>query len=191
MEPTRAERPRMSNGQLGMLLFLLSLTVLFVASLIACVITRLQNPVWRTPEMPALPWGLVLSTSMIFGLSFSLDRAQRFIKRNRLVAVERALWAALLFAALFLLFQSFNWIEMARGYRVQKQTLYPFVFHLLTGLHAAHVLGGFVPLGVAVVRASRREYSSSSHEGLTLCAQYWHFLGAVWLVLLATLYLLS
>lgn len=181
----------MSAPQLGMLLFLLSLTVLFVASLIACLITRLQNPVWRTPEMPALPWGLLLSTSMIFGLSFSLDRALRSIARNRLLSMERAVWAALLFAALFLLFQSFNWIEMARGYRVPKQTLYPFTFHLLTGLHAAHVVGGFVPLGVALVRASRREYSSSRHEGLKLCAQYWHFLGAVWLVLLLALYLLS
>jgi heme/copper-type cytochrome/quinol oxidase subunit 3 len=174
-----------------MWLFLLSLTVLFVASLVACIITRLQNPVWRTPEMPGLPWGLLVSTAMIFGLSASLHHALASIKRNRLLAMERALWAALVFAALFLLFQSFNWIEMARGYRVTRQTLYPFVFHLLTGLHAAHVLGGFVPLGVSMSRASKREYSSSSHEGLKLCAQYWHFLGAVWLVLLAALYFLG
>jgi heme/copper-type cytochrome/quinol oxidase subunit 3 len=60
---------------------------------------------------------------------------------------------------------------------------------LLTGVHALHVLGGFVPLGFVVHHALRRQYSSSSHEGLTLCAQYWHYLGAVWLVLVSMLYL--
>lgn len=181
----------MSNSQLGMWLFLLSLSVLFVASLVACIITRVQNPVWRTPEMPGLPWGLLLSTGMIFGLSGSLHHALGSIQKNKSLAMERALWAALVFAALFLLFQSFNWIEMARGYRVSRQTLYPFTFHLLTGLHAAHVVGGFMPLGVCLARASKREYSSSHHEGLKLCTQYWHFLGAVWLVLLGALYLLA
>jgi heme/copper-type cytochrome/quinol oxidase subunit 3 len=190
MQPS-VERPRMSNSQLGMWLFLLSLTVLFVASLIACVITRVQNPVWRTPEMPGLPWGLLLSTAMIVGLSSSLHVSLASIQKNRHTGMERGLWAALVFAALFLLFQSFNWIEMARAYHVSRQTLYPFTFHLLTGLHAAHVVGGFVPLGVALSRASKREYSSSHHEGLKLCAQYWHFLGAVWCVLLITLYLLA
>ncbi|MES1188563.1 MAG: cytochrome c oxidase subunit 3 [Myxococcales bacterium] len=37
--------------------------------------------------------------------------------------------------------------------------------------------------------AWRRHYSSSNHEGLSLCAQYWHFLGVVWLVLVTMLYL--
>ena len=56
-------------------------------------------------------------------------------------------------------------------------------------MHALHVLGGFVPLGIVIHHASRRQYSSSQHEGLSLCAQYWHYLGVVWLILAAMLYL--
>jgi len=185
------KRAPMSNAQLGMFLFLLSLSVLFAASLVACAITRAQAPLWRTHEMPGLPLGLAGSTLIIGALSGSLEWANRLVRENRLRTLERALWAALALGALFLLVQSFNWVEMARGYRASSLTLYPFTFHLLTGLHALHVLGGFVPLGYAIMKAGRREYSSSRHEGLKLTTQYWHFLGVVWLILLGALWWMS
>jgi len=59
---------------------------------------------------------------------------------------------------------------------------------MLTGLHAVHVIGGFVPLLVVQAKARRREYSSSNHEGVKLCAQYWDYLGVIWLILIAVLY---
>ena len=68
------------------------------------------------------------------------------------------------------------------------RTLYGFTFYMLTGLHAVHVVAGFVPLGVILNKAKRREYSSSNHEGVKLCTQYWDYLGVVWCVLLGVLY---
>jgi cytochrome c oxidase subunit 3 len=67
------------------------------------------------------------------------------------------------------------------------RSLYPYTFYMLTGLHAAHVVGGLVPLTLVMSRARRREYSSSSHEGVQLCVHYWHYLGVVWLVLFSAL----
>jgi len=58
---------------------------------------------------------------------------------------------------------------------------------VLIGFALAVIVG--VPLGFVIHHATRRHYSSSSHEGLSLCAQYWHFLGGVWLVLVTMLYL--
>ncbi len=59
---------------------------------------------------------------------------------------------------------------------------------MLTGLHALHVIGGFVPLLVVLGKAKRREYSSSNHEGVKLCAQYWDYLGVIWTILLSVLF---
>jgi len=173
------------------ILFLVSLGVLFAASLVAVGITRAQAFRWHTDEMPALPAGLALSTLILLALSATLERARASARLNRSIAMERALWASLFLAACFLLSQSANWVHMARGYRVSHPTLYPFTFHVLTGLHALHVAGGMLPLGWVMRRAGRQEYSSSRFEGLTLCAWYWHFLGVVWLVLLAALYWMS
>ena len=81
-----------------------------------------------------------------------------------------------------------DWFQILEAERAWlDKSLYTFCFFTLTGVHALHVLGGFVPLGIVLHRAKRREYSSSRHEGVRFCVQYWHFLAVVWLVLVAVL----
>jgi cytochrome c oxidase subunit 3 len=188
--PDRAPSFKVSTRQLGMIVLFASLSVLFTASLIAYLITRFSADVWRTPAMPALPRGLLASTAALVALSYCIQKAVSAIRHNRHEALVKNLWQSLLFAAAFLAGQSMNWLYMQQAALAPGvRTLYPFTFFLLTGLHAAHILGGFVPLGIVLSRARRREYSSSNHEGVLLCAQYWHYLGVVWLVLLGALYL--
>jgi cytochrome c oxidase subunit 3 len=184
----RAPSFKMSTRQLGMIALFASLTVLFTASIIAYLITRFRAVVWQTPAMPPLPHGLFASTATLIALSFFVQKAVSSIQHNRHEALLKNLWLTFLFAFAFLIGQSLNWSYMRQAAVAPGiRTLYPFTFYLLTGLHAAHVLGGFVPLGIVLGRARRREYSSSNHEGVRLCAQYWHYLGIVWLVLLTTL----
>jgi heme/copper-type cytochrome/quinol oxidase subunit 3 len=179
-----------SQRQLGVIVILTSLTVLFVGSIVAYLLTRAQSPLWRTARMPGLPIGLLGSTALLFGLSAAMHRALGSVKRNQFDALTRALWLALFFAVGFLLGQAMNWHSMsAANLAPGVKTLYAFTFFMLTGLHAVHVLGGFVPLGIVIARARRREYTSSRHEGVKFCVQYWDFLLVVWLVLLLTLYL--
>lgn len=185
--PRRQPSFRMSTPQLGMLLFLASLGVLFVATVAAYWITRLNHVHWHRVEV-GLPWGLPLSTACIALVSLSFEWALRSVAHNRQVELQRGLWLAFAGAAAFLLVQVFNWRDVFQlNIEARSRALSMFTFYVLTGLHALHVLGGFVPLGLVLYRAKQREYSSSRYEGIKLCAQYWHFLGAVWLVLLVTL----
>ncbi len=183
---------RMSTGQMGLIVLLISLSVLFAATLLVYVFTREENNVWRTDQVPGLPLGLVASTTMILCVSYSLHRALKAIKKNQLEGLEHSLWLSILFAIGFLGGQSFNWIHMSGAQlRPNGETLYIMTFFLLTGLHAVHVLGGFVPLALVTRHAHRREYSSSRYEGIRLCAQYWHFLAIVWLVMLTTMFVVT
>lgn len=189
--PSQAHQPsfRMSNRQLGMVVFLASLTVLFVGSIVAYAITRHTQSLWRTTELPGLPPGLLASTLLLVGVSVAQRRALRFVRANRFGSMKTALWISGALATAFLVGQTFNWIEMIQAeLAASVQTLYVFTFVMLTGLHALHVIGGLVPLGFVIHNANRREYSSSRHEGLRLCVQYWDFLLVVWLVLLVTLW---
>jgi cytochrome c oxidase subunit 3 len=181
---------RISLHQFGLLILMGSMTVLFTASIIAYVWTRLVNPVWKTPEMPELPLGLFGSTAMIAGLSASMHLALRDVRKNKNESLLRDLWLACAFAVAFMLGQALNWRTMAPGLNAPvPHPLYPFTFYMLTGLHAAHVLGGFIPLGITIGNARKLRYTSSQHEGVRLCRQYWDFLGVVWLVLLVTLWI--
>ena len=181
---------RMSLAQLGLFVLFASMTVLFGASLIAYLVTRAQNPVWRTPEMPPLPLGLLVSTVILAVLSVFMHRAVRAARDNRNEGLLRELQLAFLSAVAFLVCQAANWKTMIPAlYGADPYARYAFTFYWLTALHAAHVLGGFVPLGIVLSKARKRQYSSSRHEGVRLCKQYWDYLGIVWLVLLAALYL--
>jgi heme/copper-type cytochrome/quinol oxidase subunit 3 len=176
---------RVSARQLGLFVLLASISVLFVASIVAFLLTRENAEVWRGPGLPDPPAGLWWSTFLIALTSLSIWRAQRAVRVNQLEALKRWLFAALVMSSAFLLTQAANWFAMQPP--SSAPSLYLSTFYILTGLHALHVVGGFVPLGIVLGRASKRQYSSSNHEGLTLCAQYWHYLGAVWLILVVLL----
>lgn len=190
-EPKNNEKatslPQVSLRQLGMLVLYCSMSVLFAATIVGFWFTRLTSPNYRAPGLPDLPSGLWLSTVLIVLTSLVVWQAQLAIKRNLLEALKRWLYAAGALASLFLLTQTGNWFAMRPP--SNSNSLYLATFFILTGVHALHVIGGYVPLGFVIYHAQRRHYSSSSHEGLTLCAQYWHYLGAVWLVLVTMLYL--
>ena len=61
-------------------------------------------------------------------------------------------------------------------------------FYIFTGLHALHLLGGVAALTfVAMRNFSRAKVTRSVAAEIT--SFYWHFLDALWLFLLALLYL--
>ena len=60
-------------------------------------------------------------------------------------------------------------------------------FYVLTAVHAAHVVGGLIPMTVVAVRARRGAYTADHHAGVEYCAMYWHFLDVVWVILFTLL----
>ena len=178
-----------SPKQLAMLCLFGSLTMLFGASIVGYLITRSQNDIWKTATMPGLPLGLIVSTLLLAALSVAMHRALRAVRENGFERLQRSLMLALFLGVAFVMAQALNWrVMFAATTATDARTLYGFTFYMLTGLHALHVLAGFVPLHVALNKAKRREYSSSNHEGIKLCTQYWDYLGVVWCVLLGVLY---
>jgi cytochrome c oxidase subunit 3 len=180
---------RASKAQLGMAVFLGSLTVLFATCLLAMVLTRLGGAAWPEPEVSELPRGLLVSTALMVALSGSLHRAVGAVRKNRQKALVGSLNWAFGLGVLFVAAQSLNWMQVsARDLASERPTLYPFTFYFLTGLHAGHVSGGLVALWLIGAKARQVGYSSSNHEPVRLCAQYWHFLGIVWVVLAVALF---
>lgn len=168
---------------------LASLSVLFLASLVAYFITRAQAEVWRTVELPALPVGLWASTAILLAQFAAMRMASQRIARNDFPGLSRSLLVALCFGAIFLLAQVQNWRTVAEATMAAPvKSLYSYTFYMLTALHAIHVVAGVIPLFVVYRRSLGQDYSSSRHEGVTLVRQYWDFLLVVWMVLLVALW---
>jgi cytochrome c oxidase subunit 3 len=187
--PGAAQPSGVSPKQLAMIVLFGTLSMLFGASVVGYLITRSQNDVWKTASMPGLPLGLLASTVLLAALSLAMHVALRAVRQNRFERLQRALTVALFLGVAFVVGQAENWRSMyGAAIATDARTLYAFTFYMLTGLHAVHVIGGFVPLVVLLGKAKRREYSSSNHEGVKLCAQYWDYLGVIWLILLNVLF---
>jgi len=191
LDSSGAQRRRAAStslGQLGMVVLLVSISVLFIAASIAVLITNHQAPTWRAPERHGLPWGTGLSTLVLVVVSWQFQAALVAIRSNRFTDCLRRWRLGAAAALVFLLAQALNARHlMALEGTHATQSLFVFCYDLLVGLHAVHVVGGFVPLWLVHVRLMRRDYSSSRHDGMTFCVQYWHYLGVVWALLLGIL----
>jgi cytochrome c oxidase subunit 3 len=189
-------RPRGKVGEevpgaslLGMSFFLASLTVLFVASIVAYVVVRNRAHVWPPSNSPGLPLGFALSTVALIGGSIAMQSALRAIRNGQVSQLGRHLARAFVLSLMFMASQSANWLWYgARDSRFGDH-LYSFTFYMFTGLHAAHVLGGCIAIVVVYVRTRMGYYSAAYHPGVRNAAIYWHYLGAVWFVLLALMLL--
>lgn len=169
-------------------MLLVSISVLFLAATVAVLITRSRVPHWRLPGQHGLPWSIFASTACLAVVSGLLHAARRATSANRFTRVVLLLRATIGVALIFVGTQALSVRELTHSEGAfATQTLFVFSFDLLVGLHALHVIGGFVPLTIVHGKAMRREYSSSRQAGLAFCTQYWDYLGLIWLVLLATL----
>lgn len=176
---------------IGMKFFLGSLSILFLTSLLACLIVTIQAGAWRTEAVPGLPSKLWVSTLILLAVSIVLERGRQLIRRNHSQGLFRMLLLTFALGISFFISQTRVWLTLDTiQLPATARTLYLFSFGVVTGIHALHVLGGFVPLTVCAVRAFRDAYSSYDYDGVTYCAMYWHFLDAVWLVIVSVLLLL-
>ncbi len=175
-----------SVGTLGMVVFLASLAMLFGGSIFAASWVWIRSPVWRHAQMPALPRTLWLSTAFVVATSALVHCALLAVRKNQQRVMRQCLAGGIALAIAFLVCQAWAWLQLAHSkLPVPFVNLYLFSVYMLTGLHAAHVLGGIAALSWVAVLAWRGRYSSVYHPGVFYQVMYWHFVGAVWLVIVA------
>lgn len=174
-----------------MFIFLVSLSVLFIAGLVGYAIIRLQLPHWPQ-DLPRMPVMLLASTMVLIVSSCTLQAAIISIRDNAQPRTVYLMGVTTALGVLFLIMQAFAWNQWfaAIGDQWPDSQAYRWAlasFYVLTGIHALHVLGGIAPMIITTIRAVRRRYSAGDYAGIYYCAMYWHFLGVVWIVLYATL----
>ncbi|HOJ61667.1 MAG TPA: heme-copper oxidase subunit III [bacterium] len=174
-------------GRLGMFFFIASLSMLFAASLIGYLAVRLPQENWPPEDMPRLPAGLWFSTAVILLSSAAIQLALRRIRAGDTAGLRKWLWITNGLGYVFLISQTVNWTQLILLRVTASVNLYAFTFFMLTGLHALHVLGGLIELGIVTRKAYRGIYTAAYHPGVEYSAIYWHFLDVVWIIMFALL----
>src|SRR5690242_3219829 len=102
----------MSIDTLGMTIFLCSLGVVFIASLIAYFWERATAAMWRDASMPPLPRGLWLSTAVIIAASVAVQKALVAVRRNDQALLKKSLVMTLVAGLSFLGLQALSWSQL-------------------------------------------------------------------------------
>jgi heme/copper-type cytochrome/quinol oxidase subunit 3 len=196
------------TGAFGMWLFLIALGILFAASMVGYLVIRLVtlkayvNPVTgetvrqAAPALGsiAVPAGLWVSTAVMLASSFTIHLAVRAIQQERQAVFRRCLAATLALAAMFLVIQVPSLWELLNEHLAYRESLrtdatlglmpYGMVFFLIV-IHALHLVGGLIPLGLVTHHAWQHRYDHESYGPVKYTAMYWHFLDVVWVCLFA------
>jgi len=170
-------------AKLGLGVFLAVVGALF-ALFISAYLMRADLVDWRPVPVPALLWFntavLVLSSALLQWASIAARRGDRD-------GMATGLMAAGVSAVVFLVGQLLAWRQLlAAGYGVAGNPANSF-FYLITAVHGLHLMGGLVALGRTLAKLWRGIAVMRLELSVELCAIYWHFLLAVWILVLALL----
>jgi cytochrome c oxidase subunit III len=157
-----------------------SLFVLFASA----YAMRLDLADWSPIPRPRL---LLLNTAFLMGASLAMEWTVYAARRADIGNVRRGLAASGLLSFAFLAGQLVVWKQYhGAGFLLASSAATAF-FYLFTAVHGLHVLGGLVAWARVSLRVWRGADAARLRLASELCATYWHFLLAVWVLLYALL----
>ena len=170
----------------GLLILLVSTGIVFLALVIAFVARRLMGDDWISTPKPPILW---VNTGILLASSVALDLARRALKARQRVNFNRWWTTATALGGVFLIGQAIAWSQLrAAGIYVATNPSSSF-FYVLTAVHALHLIGGMVALTWVDVQALRLRLGPAKRTAIDVCAVFWHFLDALWIMLMAIFYL--
>jgi heme/copper-type cytochrome/quinol oxidase subunit 3 len=136
-------------------------------------------------ERPQLALPL-LGTAVLLASSAPVAWAEAGIKRGDRARLRVGLVVAMALSAAFLAIQA---VEYTRKTFAPQTNAYGSAFFTVTSFHALHVVVALLFGAVLLLRASRDGFDRERHLAVQNVALYWHFVGAVWVFILSTMYL--
>ena len=167
------------TAKVGLRVLIAVITVVF-SILIVMYAERWGMSDWRPLSEPWLLW---LNTVILIASSAGMQWALVSARRSRVDGVRAGLRAGGIAAFAFLAGQLLAWKMMAdAGYFAATNPSNAF-FYMITGLHGLHLVGGLVAWGRTSAKVWRGVDVGRVRLSIELCANYWHFLLLVWLVM--------
>jgi cytochrome c oxidase subunit III len=175
--------------QLGVLLFIGSEIMLFAGLLAVYTAFRFGNLTWPSAQL-YLPVKVTwVNTFFLLSSCYTMRQAVRAGRHDRQDHLVQSLTVTALLGTLFVSIQGYEWVQLIRDGFTITTGVYGATFYLLIGCHALHVLGAVIWLLVVVLLARQGRFPSHRFVGVEVCAWYWYFVSALWVLLFALIYL--
>lgn len=158
-----------------------SIIMMFAAFTSAFIVRRSAGN-WYEFELPSL---FFINTLVIMLSSVTLQLSYQGFKTGKEQQYKRLLLATFVLGIAFVVLQYKGWEQMtAMGATITVNPSSSFIY-VISGLHAAHVLGGIAALTTAIIHAYYLPYKPTlrRRQRFELVLQYWHFVDILWIYL--------
>jgi cytochrome c oxidase subunit III len=184
-EQSEGERlPPPEGYRIALWLTLVGVTSLFTTLVVVYVWLAAQQAHLPTPR---LFW---LSTSVVLACSATLEAARRALRKRREVVFNRWLGLTMTLGLVFLGAQYLGLRQLTAAGFFATANKRAWLAFLITGSHAAHLAGGLFALVYLLLKSRYGDWTALRRRiTMEVVTLYWHFIGGIWLLLFALLFL--
>ena len=174
-------------GQPDMWLFVVVESLVFTSYFCIYLYSRTQHERAFLDAQSALTlWLGTFETILLLTSSWAIARCVRNTRAARYWAARQDAFVTAGLGAAFLALKIVEWVHLTRDGHTFTSSEFMQHFFFLTGIHAVHLLFGFLVLGIIVNQLS--DPRRRSHRVIETCSTYWHTIDLFWVVIFAMLY---
>lgn len=177
-----------SRGTRAMAMFIATEAMLFVAMFFAYFYLASGQPHWPMDDPPKLKLALTMLV-VLLSSSVAVFIGEQLGKRGQAGLSRLFVFIGCVLGGVFLYLQT---LEYADHLRTLKPTsdAYASLFYTITTVHGAHVALGLSMLVFTLFLPAPEHSDRPPYRALHNAGLYWHFVDAVWIVIVGLLYVL-
>jgi cytochrome c oxidase subunit 3 len=178
------------RGRVGMWCLIAAESAIFSIFVVAYLYYAGKSLNGPTPrEVLHIPY---FNSICLFSSSFTIVMAEHAIARGKVKIFGIWWFLTIALGAIFILGTAREWYGLIYqdGLTVSS-SLFGTTFYSLVGLHAFHVIVGLTGLSIVLLLTVFGHVRQEHAERISVYAMYWHFVDAIWVVVLSVVYIIT
>jgi cytochrome c oxidase subunit 3 len=178
------------RGRVGMWCLIVAESAIFSIFVVAYLYYAGKSLSGPTPaEVLHVP---VFNSICLFSSSFTIVMAERAIARGNLRLFGIWWFLTIALGAIFIAGTAREWYGLIYKEGLTISTnLFGTTYYSLVGLHAFHVIVGLTGLSIIMIFTALGFVRHEHTERIGVFAMYWHFVDAIWVVVLSVVYFIA
>ncbi len=188
-------------SKMGMWLFLFTELLLFGGLFIVYMVYRMLNhEAFLLSSFELNVWLGTINTVVLLVSSMTIAMSITAIQKGNSAQSIRLLMTTVGLSLLFLVIKYFEWSSKIHhglfpgmdyyNNLPKGEALFFFLYFMMTGLHALHIIIGGILIGVVAYRTKKGEVTSKKYVLTENAGLYWHLVDLIWIYLFPLFYLI-
>jgi len=190
LPPVEMPLPHEYRGRVGMWCLIIAESAIFTIFVVAYLYYAGKSLSGPTPaEVLDIP---VFTSICLFSSSLTILLAEKALDRGNIKRFGAFWLLTIVLGVIFLLGTAREWYHLIydKGLTISTN-LFGTTFYSLVGLHAFHVIVGATGLTIIMIFTALGYVKQEHSERIGVYAMYWHFVDAIWVVVLSVVYFIT